>query len=253
MEDEIVEQTDDEMAQAAFDAEDNPGKKIVPTVTPEPEAKVEPEAETKPEPVEYAQITKAEYDALMAKADRADIDKAFGKIGGLERDLKQMQATEAVQVTADSFPKLKAEFPELAELQAQDMRELLAKVRGGGVDHATMEKLVSDKVEEVRRQAIDTSLDAVAGGDWVAEVNSPAYKTWIAAQPAEMRALESSDSIRDAAKLLRAFKSYVPPVKSTRKQQLEAAAATPKGTGGGRESALSTDEAMQAAFDAQDS
>jgi hypothetical protein len=205
------------------------------TETPTPSDAQQPEAKPEVQAVEYAQLTRAEYDALMAKADRADIDKAFGKIGGIERALTQLQAPSGIEVTADDFEELRDEFPELAELQAKGLNKILGKIKGGG-DLSAIENKFSEQVNAIRKQATDTSLDAVVNGDWVAEVNSDAYKTWIAAQPAEIKALEASDSIRDAARLLRAFKSQpVPspkpePRPSTRQQQLEAAA-TPRSIG----------------------
>lgn len=207
------------------------------TETPTPLEPPAPEAKPEVPAVEYAQITRAEYDALMAKADRADIDKAFGKIGGIERALTQLQAPSGIEVTADDFEELRDEFPELAELQAKGLNKILGKIKGGGaIDPAVIEQMVATKVAENRQRAVDESLDLVVGGDWVSEVNSDAYKTWIAAQPDEIKALEASDSIRDAARLLRTFKSQpVPsprpePKPSTRQQQLEAAA-TPRSVG----------------------
>jgi len=242
------EQGDLETSQAAQEAEqagfDEPDQVQEPTETPEPETTLEHEAAPEPK---YVQLTQEQLDALMAKADKAEIDKAYGKIGEFGRVIAQLQQTtaagQAIEVTADDFPKLREEFPELAELQAKDMNAILSRFKGTGVDMAATEKKFSEQVEAIRQQATDTSLDAVVGGDWVAEVNSDAYKTWIATQPAETRALEASDSIRDAAKLLRAFKARPKsePRPSTRTQQL-AAAVPPKGTGTVRTSQPTTEE-----------
>lgn len=249
---EVDQGVEDAAALEAFNQVSDPNH--VPTATPELEREPEPK---KPEPeIEYAQITKAELADLMAKAGR--VDNAFGEIGGIKRVLTQLQATpsgQPIEVTAEDFAELREEFPELAELQAKGLNKILAKMKGGG-DLDAVNRLVTEKVAEVRQQAIDASLDAVVGGDWTAEVNSDGYKNWIATQPQDVKALEASDSVRDAARLLRLFKSYVPPKPdvpktSTRKQQLEAAAATPKGTGGGHQPNPNTDEAAQAAFDAQ--
>lgn len=202
------------------------------TATPAP---IEAPAEVAPDvpEVEYAKITQAQLDDLMAKASKADIDKAFGKIGVLHDVVASLQKStgQAIEVTAEDFAELREEFPELAELQAKGLNKILAKMKGGG-DLDAVNRLVTEKVAEVRQQAIDASLDAVVGGDWTEEVKSDGYKNWIATQPQDVKALEASDSVRDAARLLRLFKSYVPPKPdvpkpSTRQQQLEAAA-TPR-------------------------
>ena len=170
--------------EASFDAEDSE----LPTETPvEHEDKVEEVKEVVQEP-EYARITKAELADLMAKA--GSVDKAFGKIGGIERDLAQLrQPGQPIELTADSFPLLKEQFPELAELQAKDMRELFSKIKGGGsIDTEAVEKLVSEKVSGIRQQAIDANLDAIVGGDWVAEFNSAECQTWKDSQPEDVKA-----------------------------------------------------------------
>lgn len=224
--------------------------KELPTETPvAPEAKVE-EVVTEPaqEEPEYAKITKAELADLMAKA--GSVDKAFGKIGGIERDLAQLrQPGQAIEVTADSFPSLKEQFPELAELQAKDMRELFSKIKGGGsgIDSEAVEKLVSEKVSGIRQQAIDANLDAIVGGDWAVEFNSPACQAWKDSQPEDVKALTNSDSLRDAAKFLRMYQTFKnkpkveAPKPSARSQQL-AASVSPKGSGGIQSAEPNTEE-----------
>jgi flagellar hook-basal body complex protein FliE len=220
-----------------------------PTETPEPDEVVFVEPAQEPEP-EYAQITKAQLDDLMAKANKADVDKAFGKIGVLHDVVAALQkstsAGQSIEVTADDFSELREEFPELADLQAKGLNKILSKFKGTGVDTEAIDKMVSERVSAVRQQTIDASLDAIVDGDWTEAVNSDKYKAWIATQAADVKALEASDSVRDAAKLLRMFKSYAParaqePKPSTRTQQL-AAAVNPKGAGGNTSTAPTTEE-----------
>jgi hypothetical protein len=262
---EIVDTSeDDAAAQAAFDAEVGGG---IPTETPEPKPAEEVKPEVKPEPepepapaVEYAQITKAEYADLMAKASQ--VDKAFGKIGGIERVLQQLQTPgQAVEVNEEDFAALSAEFPELAKTLIESQKKAFARIKGAAtVDPAVVEKIVSERVEKTRKEMIDSTLDQIVGGDWVADRHSEEFKQWEAAQPAEIQNLAASDDLRDAARMMRAWKAHkdapkpapVPPPKpSSRRQQLEAAAATPKGTGGSIQANPNSDEAAQAAFDAQ--
>ena len=260
---EIVDTSeDDAAAQAAFDAEVGGG---IPTETPEPKPAEEVKPEVKPEPepapaVEYAQITKAEYADLMAKANQ--VDKAFGKIGGIERVLQQLQTPgQAVEVNEEDFAALSAEFPELAKTLIESQKKAFARIKGAAtVDPAVVEKIVSERVEKTRKEMIDSTLDQIVGGDWAADRHSEEFKQWEAAQPAEIQNLAASDDLRDAARMMRMWKAHkdapkpapVPPPKpSSRRQQLEAAAATPKGTGGSIQANPNSDEAAQAAFDAQ--
>lgn len=247
VEDTTVDQAD---AQAAFDAAFD-GK--VPTATPEPTEEPEQE-EAKPEPEpEYAQITKAELADLMAKASR--VDGAYGEIGGIKRKLNEMQATpegQSVVFTADDFPELAKEYPELIGAHVKDMNKALGKFKVPKADPAVLDRIVNERVSATRKELMDSHFDGVVGGDWVAEVNSDGFKKWAQTQPAE---LVQSESVRDVSGLLRSWRSVKETAKPapktySRKQQLEAAI-TPKGTGGGHQSNHNTDAAMQAAFDAQ--
>jgi len=239
-----TEVMDDAAAEADFAAgfDDTPTE--TPDVTKEPANEVEEVAEV--EQPKLAQITEAQYQDLLSRAASLDemratqeksFGTAFGKIGGIERVLNQLQAPGGgVEVTAEDFAEMQSEFPELAELQIKGLNKVLGKLKGGSVDTKAIEALVSTRTEGTRKQLIDASLDAIVDGDWMEEVRSDKYQQWIAAQPENIKALEASDSVRDASRLLRLFKAApaAAPVKqqtSTRKQQLEAAT-TPRGTGG---------------------
>ena len=247
---------DDAAAQAAFDAEVGGA----PTVTPEPQPAEEVKPEVKPEPepvIEYAQITKAEYADLMAKASQ--VDKAFGKIGGIERVLQQLQAPGQVEVNDEDYAALTAEYPELAKTLIEGQKKALSRIKGSAsVDPAAVDKIVSERVAQTRMEMIDSTLDLIVNGDWREDRKSEAFMKWENEQPAEVKALVESDDLRDAARMMRLWKSHKDtpkptpaPKTSSRKQQLEAAAATPKGTGGAIQANPNSDEAAQAAFDAQ--
>jgi len=209
--------------------------------TPEPVEEVAPVVESP----KYAQITESQFQDLMNRAAtvdemKASLDKsfgtAFGKIGGIERVLNQIQSSggQAVEVTSEDFAELRQEFPELAELQAKGLNKVLSKLKGPGNSDA-IEKMVADRVAEFRQQTIDASLDAIVDGDWMAEVKSDRYKNWIGTQAQEVQALADSNALRDASRLMRLFAASktAPSAKpiSSRKQQLEAAI-SPKGAGG---------------------
>lgn len=202
----------------------------------------------------YAQITEEQYQDLvnrsalideMKAAQEKSFGTAFGKIGGIERVLTQLQsAPSGVEVTADDFEELRAEFPELAELQAKGLSKILGKLKGAGAPD--IDKMVSQQVENLMpRLKIDFALDSVVGGDWVKERNSQAFMDWEKSQPAEIQQLAHSDELSDAKRMLQLYVDSKKPTQtakpSPRKQQLEAAV-TPKGTGGPSASPTADDD-----------
>lgn len=259
------QEADDAAFNAGFEAD-------VPTETPDQKPSSEQEevptkATEEPAP-KLAQITEEQFQDLLTKASRVDeiraaqeksFGTAFGKIGGIERVLSQLQTSasggQGIEVTADDFAELRAEFPELADLQAKGLNKILGKLKGPATaDPSAIEQMVSTRVADTKKQLVDAHLDAVIDGDWVAEVNSEQYKRWIPTQPDEVKSLAASESVRDAARLLRLFKSAKTEASaatkpSTRKQQLEAAV-TPRGAGG-HTRAPSADDDFNAGFNGQ--
>jgi len=238
-----------------------------PTETPVVEDKVAEVTEDTPEVVEepeapapeFMQITKSQFDDLMAKASQVDTlrsmsDKAFGKIGGIERvlsELKQQPQGQPVQLSEDDFAELKGEFPELAELQMKGMQRLLGKLRVPQVDTSAIEQMVGAQTSNTRSELVDTTLDAIVDGDWKEEVKTDKFAQWINGQGDDVKALGSSDSLRDAAKLMRLFKAHkdAPPPAPTPASSANrriAAAVSPKGTNAISSQNLTEEDAFNA-------
>lgn len=236
-----------------------------PTETPVVEevvAEVTPEVVETPEAEapEFMQITKSQFEDLMNKASQVDTlrtmsDKAFGKIGGIERvltELKQQPQGQPVQLSEDDFAELKGEFPELAELQMKGMQRLLGKLRVPQVDTSAIEQMVGAQTSNTRAELVDTTLDAIVDGDWKEEVKTDKFAQWINGQSNDIKALGSSDSLRDAAKLMRLFKSHrdAPPPPSPVTQNSTsrriAAAVAPKGTNAVTSQNLTEEDAFNA-------
>jgi hypothetical protein len=179
-----------------------------------------------------------------------------GHIGGLTRNQNEIRSTlqaaqAAAAVTKDApttgqikeaiadpekWSALKTDFPEWADATAEYVDARLAQVKAGP-DIAAIEKIVAERVkgetDAVRREIIDTSLDAVFPG-WKGEVQSDAFKAWIALQPDTTKKLTASDSVGDAARLLKLYESAKQASPTTqileqRKQKLAAAVTAPKG------------------------
>lgn len=144
-----------------------------PTADATPKVELEASAPA-PVPVEVpaveepasAKITEAKWQEVLAaskgtEALRAAIDKSrsdtFGKIGGLERTIRQIQdATpvgQPIKVTGDDLREFKAEFPELADKFARDLTNVLGRFKGSAVPPVPV--VPQDFDERVKRSAQD--------------------------------------------------------------------------------------------------
>lgn len=265
-------------AAAAEAAEMESGFSGAPTeVTPPAEAPNETDDEgaapatPAAEEPEYHQITKAEYEQFQALAatveelrttSTAGLDKAFGKVGGLERTLKELQnATPKgyeLDVTDDIVADLKQEFPEIGDLALKAFKTFASKLKGTGnaaVDAAQLEKMVderaSGRVIAVQLEALEDDhpkwRETVGLTDTGVNAEVP-YRKWLATQPAEYQArlsstfsaavignsikkFEAAQAAAEAEAKAAAEKKDPKPAPSTRQQRL-AAAAVEKGKGG---------------------
>jgi hypothetical protein len=169
-------------------------------------------AETPPEEKqpEYVQVTKSDFDKLMANAARIDEinatvvkqrDDAFGRIGRLEAALNEMrQSSQNGTVSDEDLAELAQEYPDLAGLS------VFKKLRAaGGIDPDAVGRIVQERVEsanasarEQTRREFETRLLTRDHPDWRQVVGVPAkagdpipdteYRRWLAAQPEEYRA-----------------------------------------------------------------
>lgn len=257
---EQTQETDDAGTDVDFDA----GFAGTPTETPEKpqisseetaqaqdatttENAAQPDAtptENPPAEPKYVQITEAEFNALKALPQR--LDQAFGKIGGVERIMQTLQTQQNRQPSGQpltlseaDFAELKEEFPDLAELHMKGMQRVLERFSIPGADPQAIEKVVSERTAAVRNELVDSRLDEIVDGNWRQEVNSQKFQDWINNQADDVKALAESDSLRDAAMLMRKFKVFrdtpPPPAQETKpatpnvKSRVIAAAVPPKG------------------------
>lgn len=160
-------------------------------------------------------------------------------------DAPSQAQMRSASVDPKEWAKLKSEFPEWADATEKFIDARIAYAGGNPADQAKIDKLVADRVAgetaAVRTEMVDSHLDAIVDGSWRETTNSPAFGTWLDAQPDGVKALAESNKLTDAAKMLRLFEKSkqapaipakpVPPSVSTRQKRLEAAV-TPKGTGG---------------------
>lgn len=274
----VVEEpaVDENTSQADFESGfDDPGTIKDATETPPPAATefeetdpapaVEPEVPETPAP-KYRQITEEEFAALVAVKDAqtALADKAFGKIGGLERTLgqlsEQLKGGSGVQITDEDLAELRSEYPELANSLTKGLNGVLNKVKGGPaqLDPAVLDQLVQERMtpalqaaqEKWERKQEEKALSR-SHADWLAVVNSDGFKAWKDQQPNKDE-INSSEDAHFVSTVITNFKNSLKPKtpaapvadpRDIRRKQLEASIA-PKGIGGHAAGSNDDDEFM---------
>lgn len=218
--------------------------------------------------VKYRQVTEAEWEASQAasvqfKDELAKVrDTAFGKVGGLERALKELQQATPkgyeVDITDDIVADLRTEFPEIGDLTLKALKSFAGKLKGtapaAGVDPAQFGEQVTAEVttrlRAIQAEALDddypTWREIVGSKD-----SDTPYRKWLATQPAEYhQKVISTDSASIIGKSIAKFEAAAKtaaepatpkPAPSTRQQRLEAAVVT-KGIGGAAPGPTDEDE-----------
>lgn len=197
-------------------------------------------------------ITEAELAQLRASAAEVATVKdamerqfgaAYGKMGGIERTLKELQSAtpsgQPVEVTDADFQELQEEFPELAKMTMAGLNRALSRVKGtapgpSAIDPAQIQQIVDERLaqeQEVHAQKVMTWLEPnwreIVGGQY----SNSAYRQWLAAQPSEYQQQMMSEmdpyAVHASIKKFRQSTAPAPPSaapqKAQRMQQLKAA------------------------------
>jgi hypothetical protein len=155
---------------------------------PEPEAKQE-------EVLRIAGYTEDEIKAFIDKAKLVDDlndrlrqthDKAFGKLGQLEQELRNMaqtRSTAATPLTKDSFAKLAAYYgdDELVEALAEDLSSLQLGGQSQAFDMDAVKTTLNEQLEQVRQELSDKfeeKLLTMAHPDWETVKDSEDFAAW---------------------------------------------------------------------------
>jgi hypothetical protein len=170
----------------------------VPEPTPAPTPTSTPAPTAAPVAPEYVQIQRGEWERVSKSAAKIDEieatfgkirDQAFGKIGGLERTIAELQKATpqgaAVELTDDDFADMKAQYPELADYTRKAFEKVMGRLKGTGgkpIDAEAITKMVTEQIEPVRRELAGTTLAAVFP-TWKKDVNGEEFGKWIAGQP----------------------------------------------------------------------
>lgn len=233
-----------------------------PTETPgqsDTEITEKPEQQVEQQP-KFRQITEEEYGKLSASAAAIEemratlgkqVDTAFGKIGGLERVLKQYQeqtpSGAAVEITEEDLAEIRDEFPELVGPQLKALQRVASKMRGtGGFDESRVQPMLDQAgislVVKAKAEIAEETLDETHP-DWKQIVGIPEapgqqpsteYRKWLATQPKEYQErVNNSYSPVVLGRSLDKFNEHLVSLKknSDRRDRFDQAV-TPRGEGG---------------------
>ena len=280
---EVVEMSAEQLAekaeQEAFQAEMSQQDLSEDAPAPVAEAEVEQAAEENvPEPVvERKEIFKGYTEeelsnalAMLPKLQKA-LDTTNGTFGSRladqQRTIEQLQQQRQGMgsLSADKLKRLSQEFPEIAEMLAEDLNEVIGS-GAGGFDRSQVEEMVNPRVkaleDRIEQQQRESELRALNRNhrDWKevaafepaqdgsVKWKNPAFGNWVNSQPEEVRKELvngwNADYISDK---LTEFKEASKP-KAVNKQSLEAAV-IPRGVSGRTISTELDDE--EAAFRAE--
>lgn len=169
---------------------------------PEPDAKEdgdnvkqnEQTAELETKEPEF-KISKADYEALLAKAAAVDElraeqkqikDTAFGRIGGLQQIINELQSStkrgQKVQVTTDHFKELVDEgYEDLAGWTAQAFNRILSELDVSGTGGNETNPVSQDEIKRIFEQRFTPereSLKAELRAEMAAETLSDLHEDW---------------------------------------------------------------------------
>lgn len=202
---------------------------------------------------------------------RAELRKVYGRIGALTDEIKQLKTTKEAEgkpaaATPVELARLRAEYPDLAEVLTEDLAKALGGLAQKGSDPKELEELVNTRVQEgVAREAArlrDAAVDD-AHPTWRKDLftEDPAtkakkptadYLAWRATLGEQQaQAFESSTNPYHVIRELNKFyewKGKAAKVEAEKQNRLKAAV-TPQGVQRPSPPNLSDDEAMRKGFE----
>lgn len=197
----------------------------------------EPAPEPEPEPVKLiAGYTEEQLRDLLSKAQEVDRLKAseaklFGTLGSMKQAIDAMrtqQPTATAKYSKEGFKRLSAEFPEMAEMLAEDLSGFSLPQQQAGLDISAVKSAINERIEVVKREQ-ETKLLGVVHRDWRQVVQEPEFQTWKAnLAPEAQEVLNNGWDAELIAEGLTAFKEWrtkAAQVKVSKQSRLEAAVA----------------------------
>lgn len=148
-------------------------------------------------------------------------DRLYGSLGSLKQQLQELASkpqqagTGGIKLTAATFKRLSGEYPELANLLAEDLSETVFDNGGAqapAFDPAQLEPMLTQRdavlAERMGRQ-YEERLLSLAHPDWKDTAVSPDFKLWKdMLRPELKQRLESTWDAHEIAQGLQAFKEW---------------------------------------------
>jgi hypothetical protein len=189
---------------------------------------------------EYVQLTKAERDELLALRQQQEksFGTAFGKIGGIERTLQQLQAGSQIDIDQEDIDAFREDFPQIATA-LEKIKNLRAIP--GSVDPNKLEELVQQRIAPALsavEQKFEMRLLAKEHPDYMDIDKDPAFSMWVKSQPEEFQnnlakasAEFDSVSVGDAISKFKSFRKTKAKEQAPQQKNRFSAAVTPRGSG----------------------
>jgi len=265
-------------------ADPKPTEKETPPVegeVKEPETEKVETPEVKEPEIKLAQVTEEQLNRMLSygasiEEIKGHIEKqfgtAFGKMGGLERVIREIQAAtpagQAIEVSETDLAELKEEFPDLSTKLAKGLTRVLSKFKGTAAvapetfDPNQVNPIVEQRVNEARvqiKQELAREQLADLYPTWNEIVgtkeSNTEYRKWLIKQPADYQkkvseswspfvVADSIDKFYEAKEKEKKAAPVKPAAKDQRKERL-AEAVTPRGTAGVRATKNDEDEFLE--------
>lgn len=176
---------------------------VVEEVTQEVVEEPQPEEQPAP-PVVAAGLTDEQLTALLARLPKVDeiettygkrFEQVYGKFGEMQRtinELKGKSGGEPVRLTPEGLKRMHAEFPEMAQMLAEDLSEVIRVQGGTSFDPSMVEPLLQERENKIRAevqqqadQKMEQKLLTLRHRDWQNVVASDEFAVWQQTLPAE--------------------------------------------------------------------
>jgi hypothetical protein len=181
------------------------------------EQEVETPVEAEPTIADLRATLQSAQEAIDALKQRES--KVFGTVGALKQqldELKNRSTPTAPTITRDMLKKLGAEFPELADMLAEDLGSLQSAP--ASVDPSAINEIVSTAMADTAK-TYEKKLLTVMHPDWTKVVASDEFKVFRDTLPeAEREQLGSSWDALFIGEKLTAFKTWKAESESAKKQ-----------------------------------
>ena len=224
----------------------------------------------------------------LEKTFQEEIRKVYGKFGEIQGNLSKMQQSGmARKLEAGMLKRLNGEFPEIAQMLAEDLSEFMAGTvatavsgdgkpakEGGATDDidARVKTAVADANKATETKLLSLVHLSVVHPGWQGMANEPAFTQWLNTLPGEPTAVTLSNGSvvnlpADAAKYVtsddsdvaaecfaryKAHKAATPPAKPRTKEQkdqrLSDAISPTGGTGAAQPSTIDDEAAFSLGF-----